>query len=328
MGSRARNAAAACLVATALLSGGTAIPTAAADTETTAGNEDATDRHAEKVPRSDRPHEGADSAGPTAEKSAEPPAEKPTETPADEAAERPAKEPVDGDQRPGEVTIPSGGPAVDDGGEVVEAEPLPCCQGGTDDCGWPWPWPWPVPDDPGSLPTSDGEYGENRPETVPPIRPMPPMGSPDSPGVLDVIPGLGVGSDDSTKAPISVPIIITRPIGVAPSPAPFVGPAVGAGPAPGGAVVPAAPRQGAPSPPPPRPPALALPGNRVAMPGQAYRVGYAESLRGAGLPQLAALALPGLAGILVLTGAGGLVGYRQARAGQRVRPNGIARFMN
>ena len=52
-----------------------------------------------------------------------------------------------------------------------------------------------------------------------------------------------------------------------------------------------------------------------------------EYLRTAGLPQVAALAVPGLVGILVLTGAGGLVGYRQAKAGHAVHVGGSARFM-
>ena len=64
------------------------------------------------------------------------------------------------------------------------------------------------------------------------------------------------------------------------------------------------------------------------MPASGSRVGYGEYLRSAGISQIAALALPGLAGILVLTGAGGLLGYRQAKAGHGVRSSGIARFMN
>jgi hypothetical protein len=319
VGSRARIAAAACLVATGLLAGGAGVPAAVADTGSAAGNEEGADRHTGKTPRSDRARDGTESS---AEKPDEP------DEPAEEPAERPPEEPTGDDDGPGEVKTPGGRPDVGDG--EVEDEPLPpCCEDGTDDCGpgWPWPWPWPVPGDPGDPSTSDGEYGENRPETLPPTAPMPPMGEPDSPGVLDVVPGIGAGSNDATAAPISVPIIITRPIGIAPAPAPAVGPPVGAGPAPG-AGLPATPRQGASSPPPPRPQAPVPPGNSGALPGQAYRAGYTESLRSAGLPQLAALALPGLAGILVLTGAGGLVGYRQARAGQRIRPSGIARFMN
>jgi hypothetical protein len=58
-----------------------------------------------------------------------------------------------------------------------------------------------------------------------------------------------------------------------------------------------------------------------------YRMGYVDYLRGAGLGQVAAVAVPGVTGILVLTGAGGLIGYRQARAGRAVRAGGPARFM-
>ena len=80
-----------------------------------------------------------------------------------------------------------------------------------------------------------------------------------------------------------------------------------------------------------RPPDVCQPpanvGSNAALRIASYRIGYTEYLRTAGLPQVAALALPGIAGILVLTGAGGLVGYRQAKAGHAVRVGGTARFM-
>ncbi|WGI33117.1 hypothetical protein [Mycolicibacterium aubagnense] len=59
----------------------------------------------------------------------------------------------------------------------------------------------------------------------------------------------------------------------------------------------------------------------------AFRAGYPDYLRAAGLGEVAAVAVPGFTGILILTGAGGLVGYRQARAGHVVRRSGTARFM-
>lgn len=59
----------------------------------------------------------------------------------------------------------------------------------------------------------------------------------------------------------------------------------------------------------------------------AFRAGYPDYLRAAGLGEVAAVAVPGFTGILILTGAGGLVGYRQARAGLVVRRSGTARFM-
>jgi hypothetical protein len=68
-------------------------------------------------------------------------------------------------------------------------------------------------------------------------------------------------------------------------------------------------------------------GSNVAAPNSSYRIGYTEYLRTAGLPQVAALAVPGLVGIMVLTGAGGLMGYRQAKAGHAVHVGGSARFI-
>jgi hypothetical protein len=66
----------------------------------------------------------------------------------------------------------------------------------------------------------------------------------------------------------------------------------------------------------------------VTVPPTSYRVGYPEYLRTAGLSQVVALAGAGLAGMIVLTGAGGLVGYRQAKAGHAVRATSTARFVN
>jgi hypothetical protein len=69
-------------------------------------------------------------------------------------------------------------------------------------------------------------------------------------------------------------------------------------------------------------------GSNIAVPGSSYRVGYAEYLRTAGLSQLAAFAVPGVVGMLAFTAAGGLIGYRQAKAGHAVRTGGTARFVN
>lgn len=303
MGSRARIAAAACLVASGLLVGGAGAATALADTGTAGGSDDTPDSRTQKEPRRDRPSGDADSA---AGKQADPPSDVST----------------GGDARKPRVEVKtrSGRPAGEEPEEPGQENPRPpCCEGGGKDCGPGWP----SPDAPTGPPTYDGEYGENRPETLPPVFPMPPMGQ--GPEVLDTVPGIGAGADDATEAPITVPIIITRPAAVAPP----AGPGAAAGPAPGGvgAGSAAAPRQ-APGPPTPRQPLPEATGSSVAMPGSAYRMGYAEHLRGAGITQLAALALPGVAGILILTGAGGLVGYRQAKAIQRVPPSGTARFMN
>jgi hypothetical protein len=63
------------------------------------------------------------------------------------------------------------------------------------------------------------------------------------------------------------------------------------------------------------------------LPAPTYRMGYVDYLRAAGIGEVAAVAVPGVTGILVLTSAGGLIGYRQARAGRAVRAGGPARFM-
>jgi hypothetical protein len=56
-------------------------------------------------------------------------------------------------------------------------------------------------------------------------------------------------------------------------------------------------------------------------------VGYPEYLREAKTGEVAALAVPGVVGLLVLTALGGVVGYRQARAGHLVHAAGTARFL-
>ena len=73
------------------------------------------------------------------------------------------------------------------------------------------------------------------------------------------------------------------------------------------------------------PPAFSAGSGLTASP--AYRAGYPEYLRAAGLGQVAAVAVPGVSGILLLTGAGGLLGYRQARAARTLRASGTGRFV-
>ena len=73
-----------------------------------------------------------------------------------------------------------------------------------------------------------------------------------------------------------------------------------------------------------RPPASV--GNATEAP-PSFRVGYPEYLREAKTGEVAALALPGVVGLLALTAFGGVVGYRQARAGHLVRSAGTTRFL-
>jgi hypothetical protein len=57
-----------------------------------------------------------------------------------------------------------------------------------------------------------------------------------------------------------------------------------------------------------------------------FRPGYPDYLRAAGLSEVAAVAVPGFAGIVTLTAAGGMVGYRQARA-HTLAPSRASRFV-
>lgn len=66
----------------------------------------------------------------------------------------------------------------------------------------------------------------------------------------------------------------------------------------------------------------------TSMSGQtSLRQVYTEYQRTARLPQLAGAAVPGVAGILLLTFGGGVIGYRQASAGRMVRMSGAARYL-
>jgi hypothetical protein len=72
----------------------------------------------------------------------------------------------------------------------------------------------------------------------------------------------------------------------------------------------------------------AAPAGNELLAAPTYRMGYVDYLRAAGLGEVAAVAVPGVTGMLILTSAGGLIGYRQARAGRAIRAGGPARFMS
>lgn len=59
----------------------------------------------------------------------------------------------------------------------------------------------------------------------------------------------------------------------------------------------------------------------------AFRAGYSDYLRNAGMAQITAIAVPGAAAILLFTLGGGFIGYRQARAGHVIRAGGMTRFL-
>jgi hypothetical protein len=149
---------------------------------------------------------------------------------------------------------------------------------------------------------------------LPPEMQLPPPAA--EPSVVDVVPGVGAAAVDLPVPPITLPVIVA-PMG-----------AGGGGGAPGEPALPGTPRGVSAEPPAGREPLPANVGSNAAVPASSYRIGYTDYLRSAGLSQVAALAVPGVAGMLVLTGAGGLVGYRQAKAGHAVHTNGTARFVN
>jgi hypothetical protein len=72
----------------------------------------------------------------------------------------------------------------------------------------------------------------------------------------------------------------------------------------------------------------AAPASNELLAAPTYRMGYVDYLRAAGLGEVAAVAVPGVTGMLILTSAGGLIGYRQARAGRAIHAGGPARFMS
>jgi len=137
------------------------------------------------------------------------------------------------------------------------------------------------------------------------------------PSAIGAVPGVGAAALELPIPPITLPVIVAPVIGLG-----------GGGGSPGAPALPVAPRGVAAEPPAGREPLPANAGSNVAVPAASYRIGYTEYLRSAGLSQVAALAVPGVAGMLVLTGAGGLVGYRQAKAGHAVHTSGTARFVN
>lgn len=310
MGSRSRIATASCLVASGLWIGGLGAATAYADPGSTSSQDDAPseNRHTGKRDLSPRPGDGASEPG------------RPDGTPPD--GDDPSPAPGDDDDPPGKAEDP-----VD---EPEEQPRPPCCDKGDEDC---WPWPWPRPDVPDVPPVSEDDDSDRPPVSVPPNLPgAPVVGGPAGPDVLDILPGIEIASTDVRTGPVSVPVFVPAPAGAGPVVVPAAGPgavpSVGGGAAAGNpAGAPAAPRQVGTSPPQAREPVPASVGSGAATPVPGARLGYGEYLRSAGIAQIAALALPGLAGILVLTGAGGLLGYRQAKAGRGVRSSGIARFM-
>lgn len=249
------------------------------------------------------------------------------------SAEKPSDDRPDGESGAGEDGSGPDGSGADGTGQE---DP-----GSAGEHSWPWPWPsckldrcglgGPRPR--GKL-TSEppqaggGGAGGSRPNSgIPPFSlnppgPPEPPGQPGEPGVARAETGTVQSGPQYEPPPIDMPPVISLPPAVQP---PVRVPAVARpGPA---AETPSQPRgapRGEPAAVRESPPPAAV-GNAPA-PGSA-RTGYPEYLRNAKIGDVAALALPGVAGIIALTALGGVVGYRQAKAGHLVRAAGPARFL-
>jgi len=75
------------------------------------------------------------------------------------------------------------------------------------------------------------------------------------------------------------------------------------------------------------PSAVTGPQQLTPMSGQATRVGYPRYLRSPTTAELSAIALPGVAGLMLLTFGGGVIGYRQANSVRYIRTAGAERFL-
>jgi hypothetical protein len=353
VGFRVRIAAAACLVASGLLAGGASASTAFADSPLI-GEDSGGNHNSDEKPKSNpdekknTPGVGQQPGGTGSEQSGKVGSGTDDQTPK-------ARDPKPGDETQGPdtgtesdrdngncsngtdgcgggngngdppTTKPTTPPTKEEPPQPPD-EPGECDDKNKDRCspGWPWPWPWNL----GQPPGPGGGGGGGHPE-VPSGRPgvppqmqlppelMPPTTGPVGPTVVDVEPGVGIAAAQLPIAPITLPVIVAPATGLG-----------GGGGSPGAPALPAAPRGVTAEPPAGRDPLPANVGSNVAVPAASYRIGYTEYLRAAGLSQVAALAVPGVAGMLVLTCAGGLFGYRQAKAGHAVHTSGTARFVN
>lgn len=174
---------------------------------------------------------------------------------------------------------------------------------------------------------------EPQPAPAPAFRgPAPQAPAPEP--VLDASGGVAGGGSDYRPAGFGRALVLTAPVIAAPPPPPAAArfpvlppaarpaPSIGSAAARGGhvgSVTAAAARPG--------PPEQVQTNSVTSMSGQSPRRGYTDYLRSPGLPQLVGAALPGVAGILLMTVGGGVVGYRQARAGLMIRTRAAGRYL-
>lgn len=166
--------------------------------------------------------------------------------------------------------------------------------------------------------------GTGRPSNLPPVPTAPGSreivirGEPAAPAPAAPAPAAPAPVAPAPAAPVPAPVVVP-PVVVPPMmpPVPAIGPVV--------------------TPPPPEvhPPSLTPAPRTDRQPAPVgelgpqgipvtFRAGYADYLRAATVGDIAAVAVPGTAGMLVITALGGLVGFRQARAAQVLPPANIA----
>jgi hypothetical protein len=144
----------------------------------------------------------------------------------------------------------------------------------------------------------------------------------------------GGGVDAVSTGVAAEPPVLQAPLVIAPLPIPLppavapvapLGASAGAAPAPVDAVAVGA---NAPVIRGSLPPTVEQPaGTLTPMSGQATRLGYPRYLRSPTPGELAAVALPGVAGLLFLTFSGGCIGYRQANSVRFLRAQDAERFL-
>ncbi|WP_156752115.1 hypothetical protein [Mycobacterium sp. ACS1612] len=155
----------------------------------------------------------------------------------------------------------------------------------------------------------------------------------EAPPVVDSIGGGNGGVDPLAAAYSAEPPVLQAPLVIAPLPIPLSAPP----PPVAAAGVPSAPvaAAGAPVPairgslpPPPEPVANAVtPMSGHTVTPRPTRLGYPRELRSPTPAEVAMLALPGVAGLLLLTVSGGVIGYRQANSARLLRAQPAARFL-
>lgn len=185
-------------------------------------------------------------------------------------------------------------------------------------------------------------FGQSQPQPEP--TPPPSFRTSEIPAEVpdvEVIDSSGEGGSDYAEAgdsqPVRAPLVIAPPPVAPPRPvlppvAPPVIPPVAVAPPPAGGrpgsqvhvpnsiVAGAPPGMRGPAPTPAPPPA--------AVPVEApARLGYQRYLRTAKVSDMAVVALPGVAGLVLMTVSGGFIGYRQANSVRFIRVEGAERFL-